>query len=456
MKLLKVKYKNHPVLGSLELDFVNPDTGLPYQTIILLGENGTGKTTILSTISNYLNCVSLDPFEYIEYEADGKKFHIQHEDGNTCFHKRTNIATGDITNIRRDKSNSAPTMYADKEDARSYSTVFSKARADFKTSAIKSSTTKTLDSERFETDHEDNYTSLKQLLVDISEQDNQKFVEYNKATNKNYDDFEPISKLYRFKHAFNNFFTNIQFGRVADINGEKVITFKKNGHEIMIDQLSTGEKQVVYRGAYLLKNSGNMDEGTVFIDEPELSMHPAWQRRILSYFMNLYKDDSTGKQKAQMFFASHSDAVVIDALKDMTNNLVVVLTESGGAINAKRVTAPIVLPTITNAELNYWAFGIYSTDFHIALYGYLQTLTGHNSIVDCDNYIESKAPIYDASIHQKITFHPNGSTTYKTICSAIRNHIDHPDNGYSYTEEELQRSTELLIELINDWKVAHP
>ena len=38
----KIKWKNHSVLGSLELDFTK-DNGKIYNTIILAGENGTGK-----------------------------------------------------------------------------------------------------------------------------------------------------------------------------------------------------------------------------------------------------------------------------------------------------------------------------------------------------------------------------------------------------------------------------
>ena len=59
MKIRKLKYKNHKILGDLELDFVNPATNQPYNTVVLVGENGTGKTTILKTLSDYINVISL-------------------------------------------------------------------------------------------------------------------------------------------------------------------------------------------------------------------------------------------------------------------------------------------------------------------------------------------------------------------------------------------------------------
>ncbi len=54
MKIRRIKFDNNPIVGNLELNFINRATGEPYDTILLVGENGTGKTTILSTISKFL------------------------------------------------------------------------------------------------------------------------------------------------------------------------------------------------------------------------------------------------------------------------------------------------------------------------------------------------------------------------------------------------------------------
>lgn len=455
MKIKKVKYNNHPILGDLELNFVNPDTNIPYDTVVFLGENGTGKTTILNTLSGFQNCVSIKPFSYFEYEANGTSFRAEPlTEGYPCWFKRTKMDDGSSTEIHRDKNLNPNAMYSDVNDPRSYPCVVSKARADYSTKKITSSTTSTLDTEKHEADTKDDYTSLKQLMVDIANQDNQSFVDFNLRTGQNYAAFEQTSKMYRFKSAFNSFFTQMAFKKVVDKEGEKTILFEKNGSEISIDSLSTGEKQIVYRGAFLLKNSGNMDGGTAFVDEPELSMHPLWQKKILSYFKNLYTDAATNTQKAQMFFASHSDSVVIDALTDRTKTLVIVLTADHGSIIAKHITAPIVLSTVTNAEVNYHAFGLYTVDFHIALYGYLQALTNRHSVTGLDGYICAHPLYVGDAYHHRTTGH-NGAT-YNSLTTSIRNNIDHPDNGNTFTYEELARSTELLISLINDWKVTHP
>ena len=84
-----IKWNNHAVLGNLELDFKKPD-GTAYNTIILAGENGAGKTTILETLSTFLNLGSIECFEHIKYDANGENFTITPNDVNPRlgFHKR--------------------------------------------------------------------------------------------------------------------------------------------------------------------------------------------------------------------------------------------------------------------------------------------------------------------------------------------------------------------------------
>ena len=67
--ITEVKWKEHQILGNLNLDFKKPD-GFPYSTIILAGENGTGKTTILETICTFLNLGTFEPFDFIRYTVE--------------------------------------------------------------------------------------------------------------------------------------------------------------------------------------------------------------------------------------------------------------------------------------------------------------------------------------------------------------------------------------------------
>ena len=53
-KLSYLKFKNHPILKNLKLNF-HDNKGNIYNNIVLVGENGCGKTTILKEIQNYYN-----------------------------------------------------------------------------------------------------------------------------------------------------------------------------------------------------------------------------------------------------------------------------------------------------------------------------------------------------------------------------------------------------------------
>ena len=451
MKIRKLKYKDHKILGNLELDFVNPTTNLPYSTIVLVGENGTGKTTILQSISDYVNIISLRPFEYIEYEADGNLYRIEPlPNGNETFHKRIDLATGAVEDVRRDNYNSPDVMRADKKDMRHYACAFSKARSDFKTNKIGNVSTTKLDAEIHDADKEDDYTSLKQLIVDIDNQDNSEYTQRNKVARLDYVQFLPTSRMYRFSNAFNTFFGTISYDRIEDENNKKVILFKKNNKDVPIDGLSTGEKQIVFRGAYLLKNSGKMEDGVAFIDEPELSMHPSWQHKILDYFKNLYKDNTTGSQKAQLFFASHSEYVVASALEHQNDTVVIVLSENSGIITSRRITTPIVLPTIVASEVNYAAFDVATIDYHIALYGAIQSRYNKQKIADCDSFIESCVPFYNAAQHERITTNPISGRQYKTLPTKVRNYIDHPNTAVAYLPGEMEESIKLMRAILQN------
>ena len=452
MKIRKVKWANHPILGNLELDLVNPATNKPYSTVVLAGENGTGKTTILETLNTFLSIGSFEPFDAIEYEVEEKRYILTPATipgSNKTFFTRYDVENDSSENINTDKVNRPNSIQSDDKDPRSYDSVFSRPRADYKTNKIESVKTNELDKNKYDSDNDDNFTSLKQLIVDVQNQDNEQYRDINDKRNQQGQlpmstaDFEPISKIYRFKSAFNGFFETIKYKKVGNASGEKVVIFEKNGIEIPLDVLSTGEKQIVFRGAYLLRNINVLKNSTIMIDEPELSMHPLWQKKILQYYKNLFTDGNS-HQTAQLFFASHSEAVISEALQNIDNTKVIVLKRDGnGQVSANCIGTPAVLPYSMAAEVNYQAFELVSTDYHNALYGYIEAEGWKNN--------------FDAQ-YQKINYiklNPNGTTSnlQKTLTEKIRHIIHHPENRYnSYTQEELKES----IERMRNYIIAQP
>ena len=449
----KIKWDNHEILGNLELDFTKSD-GTICNTIILAGENGTGKTTILETLSTFLNRGSIEAFNYISYTIDDTPYTVTKKedlDSSLGFHMRKNELNGTSQKVRSNKSNNPQLIESDCEDLRHYGFAYSKARSGFNTEKVRAATTQQLDSGKYENDERDDFTAIKQLIVDIDAQDNAEWMRITESgTGTSFTDFKRTSKKHRFEAAFNDFFETVKFKGVENSNGEELsILFEKNEKRIPIDDLSTGEKQIIFRGTHLLKNKNSISGGIVLIDEPELSMHPKWQQKVLSYYRNLFNEKAV--QTAQVIIATHSEYVIKSALEDQENVLIIILYhDDDGVIHAKKINTPTTLPTVTSAETNYLAFGVLSVDYHIELYGYLQNKTGKCTVSACDKYITEQTGLFDPALHSKISSFINdrGRTTeYKTLPTYIRNLIDHPKPDQSYTQEELKRSIELLIRL---------
>lgn len=447
----KVKYNNHPSLGNLELDFCKDDK--PFNTIVFAGENGCGKTTILETLSDFLNLGRIEPFSKISYAINNEIFsNIPYgSQVATGFHIRIIEDTGAEVQIESGRNLNLTQIEKDIYDMRHYGCAYSKARSGFKTQGITTVKTLELDKNKYENDSSDDFTSLKQLLVDIYQQDSNEWIklcrnESKKNNQESIEKFDRESRISRFKQAFEKFFDNkITLDDITIEDNQYQIMFKKHGKHIPLDSLSTGEKQIVFRGAMLLKNNSILDGGFVFIDEPELSMHPMWQKEILKFYRNLFTKD--GEQTVQMFFATHSEYVIKSAVEDKENVLIVSLHDSDGTINAKNMSLPTALPSIKSSEINYHVFGVSAIEYHIDLYGYLQNKLGLDTIRKADNYIK-KSPLYQKTSHYKRYVKPGTlkNTIYQTLPTYIRNCIDHPDRR-TYTPKEMSTSINLLEQL---------
>ncbi len=435
MKLREIKWNNHPILGDLLLNFLIDDT--PCDTIVIAGENGTGKTTILETLYGFLNQGPITPFEYVEYQLDNGEIYRAYpiEGSNDNFFKIKNCQTEVNTNIRSDRHNYPNNIETNEEDPRHYGCAYTKARADYETQSISSISGLTVDDDIYKEIGETKANRLKQLLIDVRTQDNNEFVKQNIDTGINYPDFAPNSKFYRFSSAFNKFFNNVlTFDGVDTINGVHEIFFKKHDKKIRLDDLSTGESQIVFRGTYLLQNVGKLNGSIIFIDEPEISMHPLWQEKILSYYKDIFT--KAGKQNAQLIVATHSQGVISEALKDDKAKVIVLKCDNNGKIGYSSIQTPAALNYVFGAEVNYQAFGLASTDYHNALYGYIEAEGWLNDYKlyqrETEDYIQQKK---DGTVMPAVK---------KCLSEKLRHMIHHPENknNDTYKPEELEKSIE--------------
>ncbi len=75
---------------------------------------------------------------------------------------------------------------------------------------------------------------------------------------------------------------------VDEINNEYEILLHRDGKDIEVRKASSGEKEIInlLLGIFAFK----VENGLVIIDEPELHLHPRWQKIFLTLFTELSKD----------------------------------------------------------------------------------------------------------------------------------------------------------------------
>ncbi len=89
--------------------------------------------------------------------------------------------------------------------------------------------------------------------------------------------------------------------------------------------MSSGEKQIVYRGCFLLRDINALNGAVAFIDEPEISLHPLWQMKIMDYYRSIFTN-SSGEQTSQMFVVTHSPFIIHN--ENRRNDKVIVLARN--------------------------------------------------------------------------------------------------------------------------------
>ena len=473
MKIKKIQLINNSFFGNAEFVFTDAN-GQIMDNVIIAGENGCGKTQLLNIIYDFsklpttgevtnekrIFTVVLCPTELqLIKENLEERYQLHSPTGEMDvtvdftaqpgywarlkFGYQSMESDGTITRKSIDSSH----LFSQSNIKSIFKSLFSTVEINYNPKDTSNVTAKEID-EEFQTSirsGNDLASEIQQLLIDIQDNDANELLTW---VNKHIGMVPPESilnrRISRFKNAFSRVFDNLNFSRIVTENGKKKVYFEKNNHDVDIALLSSGEKQIVFRGAFLLRNQQSTKGSVVLIDEPEISLHPIWQEKILNYYMNLFIS-SAGNQTSQIFIATHSQYVLRSALEETNNTLILLLSNSSGTIECKSITAPLVLPSITSAELNYVAFDLVSNDYHIELYGYLQNKIGTSSVKACDDYIVAQTTVYDASKHAKSSAY--GATTYQTLPTYIRNAIDHPDPSRTFTQGQLRTSIELLIEL---------
>ena len=136
-------------------------------------------------------------------------------------------------------------------------------------------------------------------------------------------------RIERFRKAFSYMFDDLRYKKITNVKNRKKIVFEQFEKQIYIEELSSGEKQIVFRGGILLRNQKSNKDIPVLIDEPEISLHPNWQLRIMDFYKELFKNDM-GVQTSQIIVATHSPFIIHN--KKVQDKVIILKKDDEGII----------------------------------------------------------------------------------------------------------------------------
>ena len=459
IKIKKIKIENNPILWNVDLDFTKQD-GSIYDTILFVGENGSGKSTLMDILYQFtsfsFNQKKLSHGEkrifFIEivqskYEIIPNWIYEIYINNDIGLAPRANSSKFTILSWQQDITTNIFSNLVEFKDI--IKSIFSDVSINFD-AKVTNSTDKKLDTDHFNSikSGENIAQDITQTLVDIKVADNADlydWVDSNEGIPPPAE--EKDQRTRRFKSAFNEMFSDtwLTYKWVHSLNP----IFEKNNQEIEINRLSSGEKQLVFRWGFLLKDKQSISWALVLVDEPEISMHPRWQKKALDFYKNLFRDWSWN-QTSQLIITTHSP-YVLQSYDSNTDCIVIFSSEWIKKIDSMRA---YIWATPSLWVINWHAFNLPTIEFHDELYWYIQDKTQNYTIPAFENYVTTLSTGRFNKTHSW-TREDSGVPQFPQQCTLqtfIRNKIHHPENSTmsstNYTDRELSQSIQEMMNCI--------
>ena len=286
MKIKSLKVQNHYLFKDNEIKFFNENNEM-LKTVVLAGINGSGKTTFLKAIVNVLTDKNNQEDTKIMLDIDENEevylknlFNVVIENN-----KYFNISKPTLYRFEPSSLN-----YGEKEKPR---LVFLPTEINFSNLEVKTRNYKS----------ENNFYCLidQNIINDVPSY----LVSLVNTEIFKYEDLpikEAIKKICdEINSIFNLLDMDIEMIGVNK-NSDNMPLFKnKFGTEFDINSLSSGEKQLFLR-AMTLKML-DINNSVILIDEPEISLHPKWQQKIVKVYEGIGENN-------QIIIATHSPHIV--------------------------------------------------------------------------------------------------------------------------------------------------
>lgn len=244
------------------------------------------------------------------------------------------------------------------------------------------------------------------------------------------DDFE-IYKLYK-EDCLDEIYCSQEVSMAID--GKK--------HDYDISKFSSGQQEVLLKLKDLKNCYANTD--CVLLDEPETSLHPRWQKKIVEIIARLLTD--VNGNRPQIILATHSEKV-LESLIGNEDALIIRLYKEKGRIKAEPINRmDLCLPKPTFAELDYVIFKIDNYEYCSQLFDYLEWKFDNPYKVD-RRILQSE--FYNEATHYKPWYNDKRKKTEQfSLPTYVRNYFHHPKGREEPTSEEVHNAIELLRAII--------
>lgn len=297
MKVKRLKFKNHKVLGDLDISF-QIDSNNTLDTIVFIGENGTGKTTILREIYNLM--------DFENMQNSGNKIFLELEENEKAILKKYPLEKNNNIIMEEDILYDCIDIKKEVYDFEDIEKDKYKSKVIYLPTEVNFNSLKSVDRTfryKYKFRNEINENLISDLPSAIA---NRIYVEM--IMNEDLPARESREKVCK---EVNSIFESMDLDveLIGLSKDEDTIPIFRNieGKEFDISGLSSGEKQLFLRALSL--KFLNVNNSIILIDEPEISLHPRWQRKIINVYENIGENN-------QLIIATHSPHIIGNVKKE--------------------------------------------------------------------------------------------------------------------------------------------
>ena len=122
-------------------------------------------------------------------------------------------------------------------------------------------------------------------------------------------DVRPPNPLDAYNALFQQLFPQYSFARASDELRDQLYINLPDGTEIPFTDLSSGEQEVFFVLTFVLRH--DVRDSMIFVDEPELHLHPELARRMVQILLDL-------RPANQVWLATHNAELIDEAGRDKT------------------------------------------------------------------------------------------------------------------------------------------